>query len=48
MSKIEHPAILNAAKELQERGFIVKYIDVDEDGVVKLEQLKMLLLPKQD
>lgn len=40
VSRIEHPAILNAAKELQERGFIVKYIDVDENGVIKLEQLQ--------
>lgn len=46
VSKIEHPAILNAAKELQERGFIVKYIDVDEDGVVKLEQLKNAITPQ--
>lgn len=40
ISKIEHPAILNAAKELQERGFIVKYIGVDENGVIKLEELQ--------
>ena len=40
ISEIEHPAILNAAKELQERGFIVKYIGVDENGVIKLEELQ--------
>ena len=37
ISKIEHPSVLNAAKELKKRGFTVKYIDVDEDGIIKLD-----------
>ena len=43
ISKIEHPAILNAAKELQERGFKVKYVDVDNNGIIKIEQLEELV-----
>lgn len=43
ISKIEHPAILNAAKELQERGFKVKYVDVDDNGIIKIEQLEELV-----
>lgn len=43
ISKIEHPAILNAAKELQERGFKVKYVDVNDDGIIKIEQLEELV-----
>ena len=46
VSKIEHPAILNAAKELEKRGFVVKYIDVDENGVIKLEQLQEAITDK--
>lgn len=39
-SKIEHPAILNTVKFLESEGFIVDYLDVDETGVVKLDDLK--------
>lgn len=39
-SKIEHPAVLNICKTLEKQGFRVTYLDVDEDGIVNLEQLK--------
>ena len=39
-SKIEHPAILNTVKYLESEGFRVDYLDVDERGVVKLDDLK--------
>jgi len=39
-SKIEHPAVLNTCKELEEQGYKVIYLDVDQNGIVNVEQLK--------
>lgn len=39
-TKIEHPAILNAMKQLEEEGFKVTYLGTDETGVISLEELK--------
>lgn len=39
-SKIEHHAILHTCEYLEKQGFKVTYLDVDEYGVVDLEQLK--------
>ena len=39
-SKIEHPAVLNTCKELEEQGYKVTYLDVDQHGIVNVEQLK--------
>jgi cysteine desulfurase len=39
-SKIEHHAILHTCEYLEKLGFEVSYIDVDEDGVVKLDELE--------
>lgn len=44
-TKIEHHAILHTAKYLEKKGFDVTYLDVDENGVVKLEQLKQAVRP---
>ncbi len=40
-SKIEHPAVLNTCKELEEQGYKVTYLDVDQNGIVNVEQLKV-------
>lgn len=39
-SKIEHHAILNTAKALEQSGFEVTYLDVDENGLIDLQQLE--------
>lgn len=42
-TKIEHPAILNAMKELEAQGFRVTYLPVDEKGVVRIADLEAAL-----
>ena len=42
-SKIEHPAVMNCFKELEEEGYDVIYLDVTKDGIVKVEQLMSIL-----
>lgn len=45
-SKIEHHAVLHTCEYLEkERGFEVTYIDVDENGKVKLDELKKAIRP---
>lgn len=44
-TKIEHHAILHTAEYLQQRGYEVTYLDVDEDGMVKLDDLKNAIRP---
>ncbi len=44
-SKIEHHAILHTCEYLQKRGFEVTYLDVDENGIVKLDELKKAIRP---
>ena len=44
-SKIEHHAILHTCEYLEQRGFEVTYLDVDEYGVVKLEELEKAIRP---
>ena len=39
-TKIEHHAILHTAEWLEKNGFEVTYLNVDENGVVKLDELK--------
>ena len=39
-SKIEHHAILHSAQTLEKRGFDITYLDVDEKGFIKPEDLK--------
>lgn len=44
-SKIEHHAVLHTCQYLEKKGFDVTYIDVDEDGIIKLDQLKRAIRP---
>jgi cysteine desulfurase len=39
-SQIEHPAVLNTCKALEKEGIEVSYISVDDEGTVKLDELK--------
>ena len=39
-SKIEHPAIIETCRSLEKEGFEISYIDVDESGIIKLEDLE--------
>lgn len=44
-TKIEHHAILHTAQYLEKKGFEVTYLDVDENGLVRLEDLKAAIRP---
>lgn len=44
-SKIEHHAILHTCEYLEKNGCEVTYLDVDENGIVKLEELKKAIRP---
>ena len=44
-TKIEHHAILHTAEWLEKHGFEVTYLDVDEWGSVRLEELKKAIRP---
>ena len=39
-SKIEHSTVLKTCQQLENEGYEVTYIDVDENGVINLEQLE--------
>jgi cysteine desulfurase len=45
VSKIEDFPVLQSARALEKQGFEVDYLDVDEFGFVKLDQLASLLRP---
>ena len=44
-TKIEHHAILHTGEYLQKRGYEVTYLDVDENGLVKLDELEAAIRP---
>lgn len=44
-SKIEHHAVLHTCEYLEKHGFEVTYVDVDENGVLKLDELKKAIRP---
>ncbi len=45
-SKIEHHAILHTCEYLEENGWEVTYLDVDENGFVDLQQLEEAIRPE--
>ena len=45
-TKIEHHAILHTCEYLEKRGAKITYLDVDENGVVDLDQLQKAITPE--
>ena len=45
-TKIEHHAILHTCEYLEKRGARVTYLDVDENGIVKLDDLLEAITPE--
>ncbi len=43
--KTEHKAVLDTARELERQGFEVTYLDVQENGLIDIEQFKQALRP---
>lgn len=44
-SKIEHHAILHTCEYLEQHGFEITYLDVDEEGMISLDALKEAIRP---
>ena len=44
-SKIEHHAVMHTCEYLEKQGAEITYVDVDEDGIVDLEQIKKAIRP---
>jgi len=42
-SSIEHPAVLNPCKHLEEQGYRISYLPVNEDGIVQVEELERMI-----
>ncbi|MDD6216805.1 MAG: aminotransferase class V-fold PLP-dependent enzyme, partial [Roseburia sp.] len=44
-STIEHHAVLHTCAYLEKKGFEITYVGVDENGVIKLDELKAAIRP---
>jgi cysteine desulfurase len=44
-TKIEHPAVIHTCEQLEKEGFEVTYLNVDEYGMVGLEEVKNSIKP---
>ncbi len=42
-TKIEHPAVLHTCQNLEKQGFEVTYLNVDSDGLIRLEELEQAI-----
>lgn len=42
-SSIEHPAVLNPCKNLEEQGYHISYLPVYENGIVQVEELENMI-----
>jgi cysteine desulfurase len=40
ISKVEHDCVLNSAKWLETQGFKITYLDVDEEGFIRIDDLE--------
>lgn len=45
-TRIEHPAVLQTCAYLEEQGFAVTYLPVDENGIISLEDLQRAMTPQ--
>ncbi|MBF7016856.1 cysteine desulfurase family protein [Staphylococcus durrellii] len=45
-SVLEHPSVLEVVRELGNQGFVIKYVGIQSDGRIDLEQLKSLMSDK--
>ena len=45
-TKIEHHAILHTCEYLEKRGAKITYVDVDKNGIVKLDELEKAITPE--
>ena len=44
-TKIEHEAVLKPMEYLEKNGYEVTYLDVDQNGLISLDELKQALRP---
>ena len=44
-SKIEHHAVLHTCEYLEKQGYEITYLDVDEDGLIRPEELEAAIRP---
>lgn len=44
-TKIEHPAILQACQTLEQQGYEITYLNVDENGIISLQELENAIKP---
>ncbi|MGV8171119.1 MAG: cysteine desulfurase family protein [Candidatus Woesearchaeota archaeon] len=44
-SQIEHPAVLNTCKTLEKYGIEISYIGVDEEGTIRIDELRNSIKP---
>lgn len=45
-TKIEHPAVIETCMQLVKDGFEVTYLNVDENGIINLEELRNAIKPE--
>ncbi|WP_109851367.1 cysteine desulfurase family protein [Aquimarina sp. AU58] len=45
-SSIEHPAVLEVCKHLENQGFKITYVDVDKNGIVDINKIEKAISPE--